>query len=427
MSTRDKSAKIFERAKKVIPGGVSSPVRAFKAVGGDPLVIERGDGAYIFDADGNRYLDLCSSWGPLILGHAHPKVIEAVKAAVDRGMTFGTATEAEVKLAELICLKVDAVDTVRFVSSGTEAVMSAVRVARGYTGKDKIVKFAGCYHGHTDYLLVSAGSGLATFGTPSSKGVPEDFAKHTLVAELDDEEAVQRLFEEFGEDIAAILIEPIPANNGLLNQRPDYLRFLRDITNKYESLLIFDEVISGFRIGWGGASALYEIEPDLVTYGKVIGGGMPVGAFGGKREIMDVLAPNGAVYQAGTLSANPVAMTAGLATLEVIESEDVHSKVENTSSAFADALTDALSDADASVIRAGSIVWIALQEKAPRSAFDIESAGIDKYNRAYNSILEQGIYLPPSGYEVMFVSSAHTEEQLTEAANKLADALRAQF
>ena len=420
---RNKSAEIFDRAKRVIPGGVSSPVRAFKVVGGEPVVIERGEGAYLFDADGKRYLDLCSSWGPLILGHAHPQVTDAVKSAIDRGMTYGTATEIEVQLAETICSKVDAVETVRFVSSGTEAVMSAVRVARGFTGRDKIIKFAGCYHGHSDYLLVSAGSGLATFGTPSSGGVPADFAKHTLVADLDDEEAVQELFEKYGEDIAAVLIEPMPANNGLLIQRPEYLRFLRDITTKYESLLLFDEVISGFRIGWGGASTLYDIKPDLMTFGKVIGGGMPVGAFGGRREIMDVLAPNGAVYQAGTLSANPVAMTAGLETLRVIDSEDVFSRLEATAGAFAKSLSDQLSNIPANVIRSGSIVWVALQESIPLRANQIESSGIEKYNSVYNSILDRGIYLPPSGYEVMFVSTAHSEAGLKEAASVITGAL----
>jgi len=423
MSLRDKSARIFDRARKVIPGGVSSPVRAFKAVGGEPVVIDRGEGAYLFDVDGNRYLDLCSSWGPLILGHAHPQVTDAVKSAVDRGMTYGTATETEVRLAETICSRVDAVETVRFVSSGTEAVMSAVRVARGFTGRDKIIKFAGCYHGHSDYLLVSAGSGLATFGTPSSGGVPADFAQHTLVAELDDEDAVQELFEKFGEDIAAVLIEPIPANNGLLVQRPEYLHFLRDITTKYESLLIFDEVISGFRVGWGGASAIYDIKPDIMTFGKVIGGGMPVGAFGGRREIMDVLAPNGTVYQAGTLSANPVAMTAGLETLKVIDSEDVFTKLETKTRYFARSLADQLTGMHADVIYAGSICWIALQESAPMRASEIESSGIERYNSAYNSILDRGIYLPPSGYEVMFVSLAHTEEELAKAASVIANGI----
>ncbi|MCK4657007.1 MAG: glutamate-1-semialdehyde 2,1-aminomutase, partial [candidate division Zixibacteria bacterium] len=276
----DGSKSWLERAINVVPGGVSSPVRAFHAVGGDPIFMERGEGAHLYDVDGNRYLDLCSSWGPLILGHCHPDVVAAVTDAVSRGMSFGTATPTEVELAEIMTEKAKPLETVRFVSSGTEAVMSAVRVARGYTGRDKIVKFDGCYHGHADHFLVRAGSGLATFGTPSSSGVPDDFAKHTLIAELGDEETVQKYFDKCGDDIAAVLIEPIPANNGLLIQRPEFLRFLRAITSKYESILIFDEVISGFRVGWGGAAEMYEIEPDLLTFGKVIGGGMPVGAFG---------------------------------------------------------------------------------------------------------------------------------------------------
>jgi glutamate-1-semialdehyde 2,1-aminomutase len=298
-----------------------------------------------------------------------------------------------------------------------------VRVARGYTGRDKIIKFDGCYHGHADHLLVKAGSGLATFGTPSSSGVPDDFAKHTLVAELDDEETVQQYFDICGDDIAAVLIEPIPANNGLLIQRPEFLRFLRAITSKYESLLIFDEVISGFRVGWGGAAEMYEIEPDLLTFGKVIGGGMPAGAFGGKREIMDVLAPNGPVYQAGTLSANPVAMTAGLATLRTIETEDACVKLEKLGATFEACLNEELTGTPANVIRVGSIIWLALQQNAPIRASQIEKAGIERYNSAHRAILDAGIYLPPSGYEVMFVSTAHTEEVLEEAAVSIGGAL----
>ena len=424
MAESDRSKSWFERAGNAVPGGVSSPVRAFHAVSGDPVFMERGEGAHLYDVDGNRYLDLCSSWGPLILGHCHPDVVAAVSDAVSHGMSFGTATPTEVELAEMMIDKARPLEMVRFVSSGTEAVMSAVRVARGYTGRDKIIKFDGCYHGHADYLLVKAGSGLATFGTPSSSGVPDDFAKHTLIAELDDEETVQNYFDKYGDDIAAVLIEPIPANSGLLIQRPEFLRFLRAITSKYESLLIFDEVISGFRVGWGGAAEMYEIEPDLMTFGKVIGGGMPVGAFGGKREIMDVLAPNGPVYQAGTLSANPVAMTAGLATLRTIESEDAYVKLEELGSALETRLREELEGLPANIVRVGSIIWLALQQEAPVRASQIEKAGIERYNSAHRQILDAGVYLPPSGYEVMFVSMAHTEKLLREAASVIGAGLK---
>lgn len=424
MADCDGSKRWFERAVNVVPGGVSSPVRAFHAVGGDPIFMERGEGVHLYDVDGNRYLDLCSSWGPLILGHCHPDVVAAVNDAVSHGMSFGTATPTEVELAEMMTEKVKPLETVRFVSSGTEAVMSAVRVARGYTKRDKIIKFDGCYHGHADHLLVKAGSGLATFGTPSSSGVPDDFTKHTLIAELDDEETVQKYFDKCGDDIAAVLMEPIPANSGLLIQRPEFLRFLRAITSKYESLLIFDEVISGFRVGWGGAAEMYEIEPDLMTFGKVIGGGMPVGAFGGKREIMDVLAPNGSVYQAGTLSANPVAMTAGLATLRTIETEDAYVKLEELGSAFEARLNEELAGTPANIVRVGSIVWLALQQNAPIRASQIEKAGIERYNSAHRAILDAGVYLPPSGYEVMFVGTAHSEEQLSKAAEVIGTKLK---
>ena len=422
-----KSRQTFARATQVIPGGVSSPVRAFRAVGGDPIFMDRSEGAYMFDLDGNRYLDFCSSWGPLILGHAHPEVVEAVTSAVSKGMTFGTATAVEVELAEKIISKVKPLEMVRFVSSGTEAVMSAVRLARGFTHRDKIIKFNGCYHGHSDYLLVKAGSGLATFGTPSSAGVPEDFTKHTLVAELDDEKQVTSLFEQYGKDIAAVIIEPIPANNGLLLQRPEFLRFLRDITTKHGALLIFDEVISGFRVGWGGAAEHYGITPDLMTFGKVIGGGMPVGAFGGRRYIMDHLAPLGAVYQAGTLSGNPVAMAAGIATLKILERDDVFAKLDALGLSFERALKTSLGNVPVGIVRVGSIVWIALQNKQPRRAIDIDERGIGIYNAMHRDLLNAGIYLPPSGYEVMFISTAHTQSDLDGAAGLIASNIKSRL
>ncbi len=427
MADQSKSHHTFSRARKVIPGGVSSPVRAFRAVGGEPVFMDHGRGPYLFDLDGNRYLDFCCSWGPLILGHAQSEVVDTVTTAVAAGMTFGTATAIEVDLAEKIIEKVKPIEMVRFVSSGTEAVMSAVRLARGFTHRDKIIKFNGCYHGHSDYLLVKAGSGLVTFGTPSSAGVPEDFVKHTLVAELDDEKHVIAYFDQYGKDIAAVIIEPIPANNGLLPQRPEFLQFLRDITTKHGALLIFDEVISGFRVGWGGAAELYGITPDLMTFGKVIGGGMPVGAFGGRREIMEQLAPLGAVYQAGTLSGNPVAMAAGLKTLSILERDDSYSRLESLGSSFERSLKNSLANLPVSVLRVGSIVWIALQPQPPRRAIDIEDKGIAIYNAMHREILEAGIYLPPSGYEVLFVSTAHTEAMLTDAAGIIARGIKARL
>jgi glutamate-1-semialdehyde 2,1-aminomutase len=388
-------------------------------VGGNPIFIDRGEGAFLFDVEGRTYIDFCMSWGPLILGHSHPEVVNAVKCAVDSGLTFGAPCRAEVELAEFITSKVGFVEKIRFVSSGTEAVMSAVRVARGFTGREEIVKFDGCYHGHADHLLVKAGSGLATFGTPSSAGVPNDFAKHTLVAELDSEDSVRELFDRHGADIAAVIIEPIPANCGLLVQRPDFLKYLRQITKDFGSLLIFDEVITGFRVGWGGAAEMYDIAPDLVTYGKVIGGGMPVGAFGGRSEIMDKLAPDGPVYQAGTLSGNPVAMAAGLATLGVMQRENLFSRLEEFGAYFETALQRDERASRYSVARVGSILWLYRQKQKPTRASQIQSEGIDLYNHAHRGLLDRGIYLPPSGYEVMFTSSAHTLDQLDLAADVL--------
>ncbi len=416
MTDRPHSDKLYDRATRVIPGGVNSPVRAFGAVGGRPPFIDRGLGAELIDSDGHRYIDFCCSWGPLILGHAHPKVLKTIQATAARGCSFGATTALEVELAEFVTGKVGPLEKVRFVSSGTEAVMSAVRLARGFTGRDKIIKFNGCYHGHSDYLLVKAGSGLATFGEPSSGGVPASFAAETLVADLDDQEGVEKYFEKYGDDIACVIIEPIPANNGLLLQRPEFLHFLREITAKHGALLIFDEVISGFRVGWGGAAKLYGITPDLMTFGKVIGGGMPVGGFGGRAEIMDKLAPMGTVYQAGTLSGNPVAMAAGLATLKVLEKEDGYNRLEELGAYFENALKENLGEVQGTIVRQGSIIWLIYQKEMPRRADQIEGAAIDLYNRHHRAILDQGIYLPPSGYEVMFVSLAHTTDMLDRAA-----------
>lgn len=378
------------------------------------------------DCDGNRYIDFCCSWGPLILGHARPEILEAIQKTAAKGSSFGASTALEVELAEKVVEKVEPVEKVRFVSSGTEAVMSAIRLARGFTGRDKIIKFNGCYHGHSDYLLVKAGSGLATLGEPSSGGVPADFAAHTLIADLDDEASVEAYFEKYGNEIAAVIIEPIPANNGLLIQKKEFLQFLRAITERHDSLLIFDEVISGFRVGWGGAADFYSITPDLMTFGKVIGGGMPVGAFGGRTEIMDKLAPLGPVYQAGTLSGNPVAMAAGLATLKVLETDDGFARLESLGAHFQTALERELKGHEFNIVRFGSLIWPVFQKDAPRRADGIENEAIDKFNRLHRSILDRGVYLPPSGYEVMFVSLAHTTEMLDRAAAEIGEAVKAE-
>jgi glutamate-1-semialdehyde 2,1-aminomutase len=415
------SAALYERACRVIPGGVNSPVRAFRAVGGTPLFVARGAGQHLFDADGRAYLDFVSSWGALILGHAHPAVVGAITDAARNGTTFGAPCVGEVELAERIVASYPAVEQVRFVSSGTEAVMSAIRLARAFTGRDLIVKFAGCYHGHADHLLVAAGSGLATFGRPSSAGVPEAFTACTRVLPLDDEAAVKALFDVEGARIAAVIIEPVPANHGLLLQRREFLESLRRITSQHGTLLIFDEVISGFRLARGGVAALLGIAPDLATFGKVIGGGMPVGAFGGPRQIMARLAPDGDTYQAGTLSGNPVAMAAGLATLDLLIRESGWQKLEALGAQLEQMLTPVLAEARFPVhlVRAGSLFWMSFHEAgAPRTAAPMTEAASARFSALFHAMLDRGIYLPPSAYEACFLSLAHTSadlERLTRA------------
>ncbi len=424
MNQREKSKALFERALKSLSGGVNSPVRAFKAVGGTPIYIERGEGAYVYDVDGNKYLDFCGSWGPLILGHAHPVVVEAICNTAAKGTSFGTVHESEILLAEKIKGLCPHIEILRFVSSGTEAVMSAIRLARAFTAREKIVKFSGCYHGHSDYLLAAAGSGLATLGIPTSAGVPEDFAKHTLIAPLDDREAVEKIFEKYGSQIAAVIIEPVPANNGLLIQSKEYLQFLREITIQNQSLLIFDEVISGFRIAPGGAVQYYGIIPDLCTYGKVVGGGLPVGAFGGRADIMSILAPDGPVYQAGTLSGNPLAMTCGLAMLEYLEKNNSWETLNNNTAEFTSEINEQLSDISAQVISIGSIFWICLQKDIPHRAKDISSDITKIYAKLFIQLIDSGIYLAPSAYEVGFISTAHSLDKLKSAADIIAAALK---
>jgi glutamate-1-semialdehyde 2,1-aminomutase len=401
----------MERAARVLPGGVSSPVRAFRAVGGTPLVIRSGSGAEVEDVDGRRYVDFVCSWGPLILGHAHPAVQAAIVDAASHGTSFGAPGELEVELAEYICSAYPGLEQVRFVSSGTEATMSAIRVARGATGRDKILKFSGCYHGHADHLLVSAGSGLVTFGRPSSAGVPEAFVRETAVLPLDDEEGLASFFRSHGDTLAAVIIEPVPANNGLLLQRPEFLAMLRRETERTGTVLIFDEVISGFRLARGGAAEVLGITPDLATFGKVIGGGLPVGAFGGRRDLMSQLAPLGSVYQAGTLSGNAVAMSAGLATLRELEKQDGWSRLEAIGHSLADALRPVLDAAPFPVrlVRAGSLFWLSLQDgEPPRSAEAIAPSAAKRYTPLFHSLLDDGVMLAPSAYEAGFLSLAHT-------------------
>jgi glutamate-1-semialdehyde 2,1-aminomutase len=422
---RTRSQELYARACRSLPAGVNSPVRAFGSVHGTPLFVDRGEGARIFDADGNAYLDLVGSWGPLILGHGHPRVRAAIDAAVARGTTFGAPCAAEIELAELVIAHCPVVELVRFVSSGTEAVMSAVRLARGHTGRDLIVKFSGCYHGHSDALLVAGGSGLATFGTSSSAGVPAGAVADTVVVPLDDEQVLADLFAARGDDIAAVVIEPIPANAGLLLQRSEFLRFVQEIVHRHGGLLIFDEVISGFRVGMGGAAGLYGLEPDLVTYGKVIGGGMPVGAFGGRREIMEQIAPLGDVYQAGTLSGNPVAMAAGAATLTVLADERVHARLENLGAALEEAIAPAVADAGICFVRQGSLFWLAFQENRPRAVEEIAGDGMARYADFHGALLERGVYLAPSGWEVAFLNDAMTAADIATLAQAVAGGLRA--
>lgn len=430
MSSRDASHALYERALQLLPAGVNSPVRAFRSVGGEPLFYAQASGSRFTDADGASYLDYVGSWGPLILGHAHPAVVDAVCRTAAKGLSYGAPCVEEVELAELVVGAVPHLEMVRFVSSGTEAVMSAVRLARGVTGRDGVVKFSGCYHGHADHLLVSAGSGLATFGTPSSAGVPASFAAHTAVLPLDDAEAFRALMRERGDEIAAVLIEPLPANSGLLVQRPEFLGLLREECSRCGALLIFDEVISGFRVGIAGAAGRYGITPDLATYGKVIGGGMPVGAYGGSRATMERLSPLGPVYQAGTLSGNPVAMAAGAATLRHLLSHDgaAYGRLDGLGARLENGIRSAFENAGTgwSVVRVGSILWLALQPgEPPRRSEDINPHAAGRYAALHSALLDRGIYLAPSAYEVMFVSTAHSEDDIDETVAAFRDAVEA--
>jgi glutamate-1-semialdehyde 2,1-aminomutase len=410
----ERSRSLFEKAKQLIPGGVNSPVRAGKAVGMDPPFIAKARGAYLWDVDGNRFIDYVCSWGPMILGHGHPEVLKALKSAIGKGTSYGAPTELEVEMAEIITRMVPSMEMVRMVNSGTEATMSAIRLARGFTGRDKVVKFEGCYHGHGDSLLVSAGSGVATLCIPGCPGVPEGLACHTISLPFNDPEAVARAFERYGQEIAAVIVEPVPGNMGVVVPEEGFLEGLREMTLKNAALLIFDEVITGFRVSPGGAQQLYGIKPDLTCLGKIIGGGLPVGAYGGRRDIMEKMAPEGSIYQAGTLAGNPLAMSAGIATLKGLESGEVHRQLDQKGEFLFSGLKEAASEAGVAVVvnRVGSMGSLFFAERSVRDFASAKAGDSELFKRFYANMLRQGIYLAPSAYESWFLSAAHEEEHL---------------
>ncbi|MEJ2360846.1 MAG: glutamate-1-semialdehyde 2,1-aminomutase [Gammaproteobacteria bacterium] len=412
-----RSHDLFTQAQHYIPGGVNSPVRAFRGVGGDPVFFKRGAGAYLFDEDEQKYIDYVASWGPCIVGHAHPEVLAAVQTTMQNGLTFGAPTALEVEMAKRVCELVPSMDLVRMVSSGTEATMSAIRLARGYTGRDKIVKFEGCYHGHADSLLVKAGSGALTLGVPTSPGVPADLAQHTLTLQYNDSDMVRETFAKLGDQIACIIVEPVAGNMNCVPPVPGFHETLREVCDQHGSVLIFDEVMTGFRVALGGAQQIYNIRPDLTTLGKVIGGGMPVGAFGGKREIMEQIAPTGPVYQAGTLSGNPVAMAAGLKTLELISQPGFYESLTQRTAQLLQGLQAAADQAGIpfTTNQVGAMFGFFFSEDKPISRFQqVSQCDIERFKVFYHGMLDQGIYLAPSAYEAGFVSSMHSEQDIAQ-------------
>lgn len=422
------SSELFAKAKEVIPGGVNSPVRAFKSVGCDPIFIERASGSKIYDADGNEYIDYVGSWGPMILGHCHPKVVEAIQKTAASGASFGAPTALETKLAEMVCVAYPNIEKIRMVSSGTEATMSAIRLARGYTNRDKVIKFDGCYHGHADSLLVKAGSGLATFGVPTSPGVPADFAKHTLTATYNNLDEVKTMAEANRGEIACIILEPVAGNMGCVPPKPGFLEGLRELCDQEGIVLIMDEVMTGFRLAYGGAQERFGVRGDLVCLGKIIGGGLPVGAFGGKREIMNALSPEGGVYQAGTLSGNPLAMSAGIATLELLQAEGFYEQIEEKSAYLCDGLKAAAEDAgvETSLQRVGGMFCTYFQPEAVACFSDVKPETPQHFATFFRSMLAEGINLAPSQYEAGFMSISHSRQDLDrtiEAAQKSLAAL----
>jgi glutamate-1-semialdehyde 2,1-aminomutase len=411
------SSQLFAAAQKHIPGGVNSPVRAFKGVGGDPVFIESAAGPYLYGADGKKYIDYVGSWGPMILGHAHHEVIEAVEAVVRRGLSFGAPTEIETQMADKVCELMPSIEMVRMVSSGTEATMSAIRLARGFTGRDKIVKFEGCYHGHSDSLLVKAGSGALTFGEPSSPGVPASLAEHTITLDYNDSEQVRETFSQIGEQIACIIVEPVAGNMNCIPPVPGFLETLREVCDESGAVLIFDEVMTGFRVGLGGVQALYGVTPDLTTLGKIIGGGMPVGAFGGKREIMEKISPLGPVYQAGTLSGNPVAMTAGLKTLELISAPGFFDELTHKTAHLVNGLREKAeaSGVPVAVNQVGGMFGLFFTDEETVTNFAESTAcNREQFKKFFHAMLDRGVYMAPSAYEAGFVSIAHSETDIEQ-------------
>ncbi len=422
----ERSERLYKEALRYLPGGVNSPVRAFGSVGGTPFFVERGQGCRIYDVDGREYIDYVCSWGPLILGHAHPEVLSFVKEVASRGTSFGIPCELEVEMAKMVVEAVPSVEKVRFVNSGTEATMSAIRLARGYTGRTKVVKFEGCYHGHVDYLLAKAGSGVLTYGIPGTPGVPEDFTKHTLLARFNDAESVKALFERFGEEIACVIVEPVMGNAGVIPPEEGFLEFLREITQRHGALLIFDEVITGFRVSYGGAQERFGVCPDITCLGKIIGGGFPVGAYGGKEEIMAHVAPEGPVYQAGTLSGNPVAMAAGLKTLEILKRENPYRLLEERARKLADGAYRLFCHRGipVSINSIASMCCIFFTEGPVRGYEDALKSNTELYSRFFWAMLEEGVYLAPSQFEAAFVSVAHTDADIDRTLEAIEAALK---
>jgi glutamate-1-semialdehyde 2,1-aminomutase len=417
MKTRNET--LFELSQQVIPGGVNSPVRAFRSVGGTPVFFAHAQGSRASDADGKEYIDYVGSWGPLVLGHAHPEVVAAVQKAAEKGLSFGAPTEAEYEMAALLCKLLPSLELVRLVSSGTEATMSAIRLARGFTKRDKIIKFEGCYHGHADALLVKAGSGALTFGQPSSAGVPLDTVAHTLVLDYNDIAGVARAFEQDGKNIAAVIVEPVAGNMNLIAPREDFIQGLSDLCKRYGAVLIFDEVMTGFRVGLQGAQGMFGIRPDLTTLGKVVGGGMPLAAFGGRREIMQCIAPLGPVYQAGTLSGNPVAVAAGLATLRLIQTPGFFGRLTATTANLVAALSRAAKDQGVrfSAQSVGGMFGLYFAAQPPQSYAEVMACDREAFNRFFHAMLSEGVYLAPSAFEAGFVSAAHTETDIEQTVN----------
>ena len=424
--THKKSNELFKKAKRIIPGGVNSPVRAFKAVGGSPLFIKSAKGSKIFDVDGNEYIDYVLSWGPMILGHSHPSVVKAIQKAAENGTSYGAPTELEIELAGMIRRAYPSMEIVRMVNSGTEATMSAIRVARGFTGKDKIIKFEGCYHGHADGLLVKAGSGAATFGVPTSPGVPKDYARNTITLPFNDLKAFKKVCEKTGKSIACVILEPVIGNSGCILPKPGYLEGLRKLTSKYGIVLIFDEVMTGFRVSYGGAQKAFRIKPDMTCLGKVIGGGLPVGAFGGKKEIMRNVAPDGPVYQAGTLSGNPLAMTAGIETLKILSRPETYKKLTAKAKALEDALKDASNRAGIKTVfnRAGTMFCTYFTDREVYNFTDAQNTDTAAFATFFRTMLEQGVNLAPSAFEAGFMSLAHSQADINRTARAAYQAFR---